>query len=246
MTKIDSEDWFVSWFDTKYYHTLYKHRDMQEAKRFIDNLLDYLNIPKGAKCLDLACGKGRHSKYLNESGLEVVGLDLSSNSIQKAKNFENDSLNFAVHDMRKTYKSAEFEVIFNLFTSFGYFNSDTDNLKVLEAIDEMLLPDGRLVIDFMNATRVIHNLVESEEKVIDGITFRIKRTYDGSHIFKNIQFEDQGEHFDFTERVQALRYDDFKKLLKQKGFKLLDVFGSFDLTPFDEATSDRLIIIAQK
>lgn len=246
MSTSKSKDWFASWFDTKYYHTLYQHRDMDEAKRFIDNLLNYLKISSGAKCLDLACGKGRHSKYLNENGLDVVGLDLSSNSIQAAKTFENELLSFDVHDMRAVYKKNYFNVVFNLFTSFGYFDNNTDNLKVLEAVDEMLLPDGRLIIDFMNASRVINNLVEVETKKLDGITFNIKRSYDGSHIFKNIQFEDQDEHFDFTERVQALRYQDFKNILHQKGFKILEAFGSIDLTPFDEERSDRLIIIAQK
>lgn len=246
MATINSKDWFASWFDTKYYHTLYQHRDMDEAKRFIDNLLDYLKIPEGAKCLDLACGKGRHSKYLNEHGLDVIGLDLSENSILSAKTFENKSLRFDVHDMREVYKKDYFNVIFNLFTSFGYFDSDKDNLKVLNAVDKMLLPSGRLIIDFMNASKVIDNLVEDESKQLDGITFNIKRSYDGTHIFKNIQFEDGGQNYDFTERVQALRFKDFQNLLEQNGFNIIDVFGSFDLTPFDEKQSDRLIIIAQK
>lgn len=246
MSTTSSKDWFASWFDTKYYHTLYQHRDLDEAKRFIDNLLANLVIPKGAKCLDLACGKGRHSKYLNEHGLDVVGLDLSENSIQSAKAFENDTLCFDVHDMRKVYKTAYFDVIFNLFTSFGYFDSNKDNLNMLSAVNKMLRPDGRLIIDFMNASRVIENLVEEETKVLDGITFNIRRSYDGTHIFKNIQFEDDGQHFDFTERVQALHYQDFQDLLDQKGFNITAVFGSFDLAPFDEKQSDRLIIIAQK
>ena len=62
--------WFESWFDSKYYHILYQNRDDNEAKYFIDNLLDAFHFKKGARLLDLACGKGRHSIYLN-SKVEV-------------------------------------------------------------------------------------------------------------------------------------------------------------------------------
>jgi SAM-dependent methyltransferase len=132
-----------------------------------------------------------------------------------------------------------------LFTSFGYFDETTDNERVCNAIAEMLKPDGILVIDFMNAEKVIANLVSKEEKTVDNLTFHITRRYDGKHIFKRIQFEDQGEKFDFTERVQALKLKDFETLLANQ-FRILHTFGSFDLNPFDASTSDRLIIIAQR
>ncbi len=79
------KNWFAKWFDTKYYHILYKDRDYQEARMFIDNITSYLNLPEKAKVLDLACGKGRHSIYLNKLGFDVVGADLSENSINEAK-----------------------------------------------------------------------------------------------------------------------------------------------------------------
>src|SRR5690554_6086437 len=79
------KNWFVKWFDTQYYHILYKDRDYQEAGMFIDNITSYLNLPENAKVLDLACGKGRHSVYLNKLGFEVTGADLSENSINQAQ-----------------------------------------------------------------------------------------------------------------------------------------------------------------
>lgn len=93
--------WYASWFDTPYYHILYKDRDYDEAQLFIDNLTHYLNIAEDATILDVACGKGRHAIYLNSLGYDVVGTDLSSNSIEEAKAFENEKLHFEVHDMRE-------------------------------------------------------------------------------------------------------------------------------------------------
>lgn len=247
MTNENSSDWFETWFDTSYYHTLYKHRDFKEAENFITNLLNYLNLPEGSKCLDLACGKGRHSLFLSKKKLNVVGVDLSQNSIKIAKEYQNENVEFDVHDMRKPYnKSGKFDAVFNLFTSFGYFDSNTENLKVLKSIHEMLRDQGVLVVDFMNAKKTIDNLVESEEKEIDGISFIIKRSFDGSHIHKNIQFIDKNNSFNFNERVQALFRSDFEFLLNESGFKIVDVFGDFDLNPFNKVTSNRLILIAQK
>jgi cyclopropane fatty-acyl-phospholipid synthase-like methyltransferase len=246
MINSSSTDWFETWFDTAYYHTLYKHRDNVEAEKFIKNLLDYLKLPKGSKCLDLACGKGRHSLFLNKNGLNVTGLDLSANSIESAKSMENDTLKFDVHDMRKVYNTDEFHAIFNLFTSFGYFDTNEDNLKVLNSIHEMLDDKGVLVIDFMNAKKSISNLVESEEKEIDGIKFKLRRSFDGNHIHKNIQFKDSDREFNFNERVQALYKKDFERLLDKSGFMIENIFGDFNLNSFDESNSNRLIIIARK
>lgn len=238
--------WFQEWFDTTYYHTLYKHRDDKEAQLFIDNLLNLLKIPKNNICLDLACGKGRHAKYLSENGLNVIGLDLSENSIKEAKKFESENLKFDTHDMREVYKENYFDCVFNLFTSFGYFDSNKDNIKVLTSIHQMLKKNGTLVIDFMNAEKVINNLVKQEVKTIDDIDFNISRKFDGEHIFKNIRFNDKNEQFDFTERVQALRKNDFEEMLTATGFKINYTFGDFLLNEFNIEKSSRLIIIASK
>ncbi len=237
--------WFKTWFNTKYYHILYKNRDHKEAQLFIDRLVSVLNLTS-EKCLDLACGRGRHSVYLSKKGLDVTGLDLSEESIDFAKQFETDRLHFGVHDMREVYAHEKFDVVFNLFTSFGYFDSESENLKVLQSVHHMLKDDGRLVIDFMNATQVVRNLKDYEVKTIDSIDFHIRKSYTGKHILKNIQFEADNEKFDFTEKVQALEKKDFLSLLEQAGFVLENSYGDFQLSEFTSATSERLILIVKK
>ena len=239
-------EWFASWFDTSYYHTLYKDRDDAEAKQFVINLINHLNINKPNRLLDLACGKGRHSVTLNEMGYSVLGVDLSPESITAASIHKNETLDFSVHDMREVIEGEKFGAIFNLFTSFGYFDDTKDNERVLNSVNSMLETEGILVIDFMNAKRVINNLVETELKPVDVIEFNISRRYDGSHIFKDIKFEDNNESFHFTERVQALKQEDFEQLLKDCNFEILRTFGDFNLSEFNENNSDRLIIIARK
>ena len=98
----------------------------------------------------------------------------------------------------------------------------------------------------MNSKKTIVNLVSSELKIEDGISFNITREYDGQHIFKKIKFNDKNSDFCFTERVQALKLNDFEDLLLKNNFQINHTFGDFDLNPFDPKNSDRLIIIATK
>ncbi len=243
---MESKEWFADWFDTSYYHTLYANRNDAEAAEFISNLINFLQIEKNSAVLDLACGKGRHSITLNKLGYSVLGVDLSSNSIEAAKKNETENLRFAVHDMREVIVGQKFAAIFNLFTSFGYFDTISENEKVVQSMHEMLVENGFLIIDFMNAQKVIDTLVSKESKTIDGITFELERFYDGSHIFKEIRFEDNGKKFNFTERVQALKMADFEQLLTSNKFEVLHTFGDFSLSTFEPTQSDRLIILAKK
>jgi SAM-dependent methyltransferase len=236
-------NWYASWFDTPYYHILYKDRDYTEAQLFMDNITGYLNLPEQAKILDLACGKGRHSVYLNQLGFDVTGADLSENSIAEAKKFENDTLHFCVHDMREPFDGQKFDAVFNLFTSFGYFENDADNLKTLVAIRDSLSEYGFGVIDFMNVDQVIKNLVPDETKTVDDIDFHIKRAYVDGHIYKEIDFEDNGCQYHFTEKVQALTLADFEAMMEQSNINLLDVFGDYKLRKFIAKDSERLIMI---
>ncbi len=240
--KPNTNTWFASWFDTPYYHILYKERNYREAQLFMDNLTHYLNLPEKAKVLDLACGKGRHSIYLNQLGYEVVGADLSANSIAEANKNQNKTLHFQVHDMRETFED-KFDAIFNLFTSFGYFENDEDNLTTLKAMKDSLTEHGFAVIDFMNVNQVVGNLVPEEIKIVENIHFHIKRYVNDGHIYKEIDFEDQGEKFHFTEKVKALTLQDFEEMMEQAGIYLLDIFGDYKLKKFHKTDSERLIMI---
>ncbi len=237
-----TQNWYTSWFDTPYYHILYKDRNYREAQVFMDNLTHYLNLPENAKVLDLACGKGRHSIYLNQLGFTVLGADLSENSIAEAKKNTNQTLEFKVHDMREPFEE-KFDAIFNLFTSFGYFENDEDNLITLIAIKESLSEYGFAVIDFMNVPNVIETLVPTETKTVDGIDFHITRYLKEGHIYKEIDFEDKGQKYHFTEKVKALTLKDFEDLMEQAGIYLLDTFGDYKLKKFHKTESERLIMI---
>ena len=238
--------WFANWFDSPYYHTLYKNRDEKEAQVFIDNLIDYLQIPKGSKLIDIACGKGRHAKYFNKKGMDVVGVDLSQNSINTAIKDENKNLQFLAHDMRENYQENAFDVVTNLFTSFGYFENNKDEQKAINAMANNLKKEGILIIDFMNAKKVIANLVLNEQKTINNIQFDITRQVKDGYILKDIRITDGKEEQQFQEKVKAITLADYSEFITNAGLKIIDIFGNYKLDNFYEKISDRLILICKK
>jgi SAM-dependent methyltransferase len=241
MTK-DNSQWFTSWFNTPFYHILYKNRDASEAQSFMETLTAYLNITEDATILDLACGKGRHSVHLNSLGFDVTGLDLSEESIAYAKNYSNERLHFEVHDMSIPYHT-QFDAVFNLFTSFGYFENEADNLNTIKAIKANLKPNGIGVIDFMNTNYVLEHLVAEDIKHIDGIDFKQQRYKKEGYIVKDIQFTHEGQAYQFQERVKAFTLEDFTDMFEKAGIQLLDVFGDYKLKKYHPQTSERLIMI---
>jgi 2-polyprenyl-3-methyl-5-hydroxy-6-metoxy-1,4-benzoquinol methylase len=240
------KEWFEEWFDSPYYHILYAKHDETEACRTVDNMLAVLGLSPGARVLDLACGKGRHSRYLAQQGYDVTGVDISANSISYARQFEEEHLAFYQHDMRHLFRANYFDAVINMFTSFGYFLKESDHLHIVQNISKGLKPGGMLLIDFFNAVWVRKNLTPTEAKTIGGVTFHMQKTIRGNHVYKNIEFEAEGKPFKFQERVRLFELADFMALFEQTGIRLVRTYGDYSMQSFHPETSKRLILVAQK
>ncbi|WP_298777703.1 methyltransferase domain-containing protein [uncultured Polaribacter sp.] len=239
-----NKDWFTNWFNTSYYHILYKDRNDEDAQLFMKNITEFLKLEKSTHILDLPCGKGRHAVFLNSLGYKVTGGDLAENSIIYAKDFENDTLNFKVHDMREPFNN-KYDSIFNLFTSFGYFEDDKEDILILENIKNGLNKGGYFVFDFLNADLVKANLVAKETKIVDDITFNITREITNGFIIKNISFFADGNNHNYTERVKYLDVQKMKSYFEKVGFTITNTFGDYNLSNFNTKTSNRLILVAK-
>ena len=181
-----SKSWFQKWFNTPYYHLLYNKRDYSEAEAFIANLIKELKPKEESHFLDLACGKGRHSVFLHQQGYEVTGIDLSAENIKLAQQVAGDKLHFICGDMREFYGQESFDFILNLFTSFGYFESENDNKKVCAAMAKALKPGGKVLIDFLNVNSVEQGLVPQEEFYIGDIHFAVERKIMHQKVLKTL------------------------------------------------------------
>ncbi|REE05927.1 class I SAM-dependent methyltransferase [Marinoscillum furvescens] len=243
MSKIE---WFGEWFDSPYYHILYQNRDHEEAQFFIDRLIAHLAPDQEARFLDLACGKGRHAIYLNSKGYDVTGLDLSEQNIRYASRYSNERLHFEQQDMREPFGEARYDYVLNLFTSFGYFDTKSENQQAINCIANSLRKGGTFVLDFLNPYAVINGLVSEEEKTMGGITFKISRSFDGEYILKDIEFFADGSHYHYQEKVKAIRRVKFLSYFEQAGLQVREVFGNYQLSSYDKEKSERLIFIATK
>lgn len=243
MSQLPPSEWFFTWFDSPYYHILYRDRDAHEAEFFLQNLLNRFSIPKGASILDVACGKGRHSIFLHGKGFQVTGIDLSKSSIDFAKRAEKQGLQFAVHDMRKPFQKGAFDYVLNLFTSFGYFDTDMENIEVLRASSLNLTSTGYFVLDFLNTAYTLKHLKRTELKQREHIDFIITREVRNGFIIKSIRFKDHDIDFFFQEKVKALYKSDFEKYFRESSLEIVYTFGNYALEPFNLIESPRLIFI---
>ncbi len=238
--------WFERWFDSPYYHILYRHRDQEEAVNFLSNLVRHTSM-SGETAWDMACGKGRHAIYLSSLGVEVVASDISAQSIHAASEMESERLSFFIHDMRMPVRINYFDVVLNLFTSFGYFHTDRENEMVITSACKALKKDGLFVLDYFNSERVVANLNPHEEKTIEGITFIIKKELTPHNsIVKSISFEADGVQHLYHEEVKLYDKSMITGMLDKAALVIQETFGNYELQPYDEQSSDRLIIIAKK
>jgi len=237
--------WYKNWFDSPYYDALYSHRDGAEAEAFVNRLLEYLKPPPTSLMADIPCGTGRHAQYLAAAGYEVFGYDLSEDNIRDAKKYEHERLHFAVLDMRQMFHIRYFDYVFNLFTSLGYFDTDRYDLRIIKNFSSALKDKGTLVIDFFNAYHTIEHLKERYDVQLNGYAFDIRKQYNGTHIVKEIKVDAEPDKV-FMEKVRAYTVNDFERMLQYAGFTIRTMFGDYDLHPFDQQTSPRLIIVADK
>ena len=244
-----AKDWYNDWFNSHYYHLLYQHRDEEEALEFIRTLILYLKPPSGSSMVDIACGKGRHSKALAEMGFDVTGIDLSAASINEALQDENERLHFYQHDMRLPFWINYFDYAFNFFTSFGYFKTHREHNNAIRTIAQSLQSGGIFVIDYLNVHFSEEKIEKSTISTIDEYTFHIAKWHTDAHFFKQIQITDASnktpKHL-YTERVAKFTMGDFTEMLAYQGMQVQEVFGDYDLGRYDTKKSPRMIIIAKK
>lgn len=238
--------WFSNWFDSEFYHILYSDRNHEEADLFVKKLVDYFQIAKYQSILDLGCGKGRHSFSLAQYSDAVMGVDLSINSITFASS-HSIGLNpfFDVADMRSFRLNKTFDFVFNLFTSFGYFDTLDENIQVLDCIASHQKSRGILLIDYLNSEKVRSQGESKTIKTMQGIDFHLHKYLTENHVFKKINFEYQGEKYEFEERVQLFQKEELEAMIINAGYEILQVYGNYMMETYHIA-SDRMIIVSRK
>lgn len=240
--------WYQEWFSSPFYHKLYFEHDEAEAEAFIKALVNRTGMHPGARVLDIACGRGRHSKILASLGFDVTGIDLSPESIEMAKASERENLQFYVHDMRLPFWGNYFDYAINLFTSFGYFRTRREHEAALRTMAKSLKQGGLFVIDYLNVHFIEDHLQPAETREIGDTRYNITRWDDELHFYKKIIITDPSipAPVEYTERVTKFSLGDFTEMLAFQGLQVQEVFGDYDFSPYDVRKTRRMIIMARK
>lgn len=150
--------------------------------------------------------------------------------------------------MRLPFWGNYFDYAFNFFTSFGYFKTRREHDNAIRTIASSLKAGGTFVIDFLNVHYVEDRLVHNEVKEISGTTYTIHRWDDEIHFYKKIIVTDSAldKPIEYTERVAKFSYGDFTDMLSYQGLQIQEVFGDYQLNPYQIRDTPRLILIARK
>ena len=242
-------EWFEDWFSTEEYLYVYRHRNNDDAVDLFNLILKNIEIEPGAKVLDLACGAGRHSILFAKNGYDVTSVDLSENLLNVARKSAEElmlNINIIKSDLRLLNLADRFQLIINLFTSFGYFEQDYENEKIIKIVEQQLNENAYFVLDFFNVVHLKKNLIPISYDKVEEAIIRQERTFDQDRIVKKITVIKKNSERIYFESVRAYSKSELSRMILKNGLKIIKIFGDYSGNAFDEDNSSRIIIIAQK
>mgnify|MGYP000957610033 CR=1 FL=1 len=240
--------WFKEWFNDPDYLILYQHRDETEAEELIQLLEKQGYLKPKSEVLDLACGNGRHSFQLALRNHSVTGLDLSDTLLHIAESTSKKNsipVKFVRGDMRSFNFPAQFDVILNLFTSFGYFETDEENVKVISNVFSSLKQGGFFVLDYLNSEYLLDNIEPETVSEINELIIIQRRKILKNRVIKDIQIKKNGYQKNYREEVTLYSKADITAFFQTAGFTIVDLFGNYNGESF-KSSSPRLILIGKK
>ncbi len=247
------QPWYESFFGRDYldvYDFQFSEQRTQSEVTFVEQVL---GLRAGQSLLDLGSGPGRHAVALAQRGYEVHALDLSRDYLalaEEAATSAKVTISTVHSDMRNIPFTARFDAVINMFSAFGYLESEDEDARVLEAVASALKPGGRLLLDMINREWVILNYVQKDwHRGQDGTTYLEQREFDLPTSRNHVTFTAMGQ--DGTTRevgghhIRLYTLTEIIALLGRAGLSFDQVLGGFGSEPYS-LTSRRMIVLASK
>jgi len=249
MKRSSEAEWYRDWFDQDYLE-LYAHRDQVEADRFVDTIWDRMNVTPGVRVGDFPCGPGRHSRSFALKGAIVTGIDLSPFMVRRARETVaglSPEPRILRADLRALPLVPQFDLVANLFTSFGYFEDEIENETVFGELARVVSPGGRLIIETANREAVVANFNRAEQFTFGSLQVDIRRELieSGRRVEKRMRLLKDGRERRIVERVRLYRPEEMESLARTKGLTVLELWGDYEGHPYT-THSPRMILIAGK
>lgn len=238
------------WYE-EYFGPDYLLIDVQEnTAKEIAFLCKIFKLRKGTKMLDVACGYGRHMEPLVKRGIDVIGCDLSPFMLAEAqKRLKRNGYKkkrLVRCDIQNLPFTKVFDCACNMFNSFGYFEKENDNFRVLTSIAKALKPGGLFLFDLVNRDFVLRSLARKDWFVKNGAVILEKKWFDSikNRTEIDVSVIDKKGKRDYHHSIRVYSYTEISMLLEAAGFKVRAVFGGFDSEEFDW-NHDRMLILSQ-
>ncbi|MCG8344038.1 MAG: class I SAM-dependent methyltransferase [Chlorobiales bacterium] len=253
MSDTPEKEWFAEWFNHSLYLKVYSHRDNAEAKTCIETILRQTGIenltPSDIRVMDIACGAGRHALELARRGFRTTANDLSPFLLECTRTEaerENISLECTRQDMRDITAENAYDLVVQLFSSFGYFRTKEEDLRVLLNVHRSLKKDGWYILDLINPVYLKKKLVPVSSRTIKGLQVLEKRRIEAGRIVKQITISSPDDSISFEESVRLYEPESIEKMLGEAGFTVEKVFGDYEGSAYADETSSRMMIFARK
>ena len=248
-----ASNWYTEFFNEDYLKIYSERLSHDVTARETDFVVESLGIQVGARILDLACGHGRHSIALAQRGMVVSGQDLSEDYLRKAREgaaLAGVDIETVHSDMRDIPFTDEFDAVINMFTAFGYFDSEDEDVRVLQAVANSLKRGGTLLLDTINREWVLANYVQNDWHTDDdGNTFLEHREFDlitgRNHVTFSIVTADGTRRESPGHDVRLYTLTELVRLLDAAGLRMSATYGDYEGSPY-AINSPRMIVAATK
>ena len=245
--------WYEEWFNSDYYLQLYSHRDDIEAEACIDLILRASQVrpakDRQVSVLDIGAGPGRHAIDLARRGFAVTAVDISTPLLHYAhREAEREKVKVRLLqlDMRSLSFDHEFDLVVQLFSSFGYFDTIDEDMAVLRGARRALKGVGWYAIDLMNPTVLHRTLVPKNTRTLDdGTKVTEERAIEGDRVVKTITIAKGKEKHHYHESVHLYSPEQIEWMVREAGFLPTHWYGDYAGQPFDPEKSRRMIVICK-
>jgi SAM-dependent methyltransferase len=229
---------------------LFNQQRQSGAKVEVEKVVNLLKIQQNDRILDLCCGTGRHSLELARRGFSVIGVDRTASYIEKAKQkAENENLQaeFVVSDMREYCQPNNFNIVINLFGSFGYFEDLADDQRVVDNVYASLYSGGKFLIETTGKEILAREFQERDWwEEDDTLVLAERKLYQSWSRIQTrwivIKGDQRVEH---TVSVRSYSASELSGLLSSCGFVNVQVYGDLEARNYDHEAK-RLVVIGTK
>jgi ubiquinone/menaquinone biosynthesis C-methylase UbiE len=233
---VKSKDWWLEFFPA--FRVIFGFLPPSDSSRVASYIIRKLNLKPGMSILDCPCGIGRISIPLAKKGIKVTGVDITAQYLDELSR-KSEKLKLPIKtvqsDMRRIDFKSQFDAAGNIWTSFGYFDKESDNQLVLKRLYNALKPGGKLLLTLMNRDWILKNftpcdLIEiGDTKIIDNRKFDFKTSTSVSQW----HFVKPGSEKVCESRIRMYSWHELNNMMSRAGFSKVDGFGSTDDSPID-------------